>query len=270
MKVAVTGSDGFIGSAVVRHLLNSAVEVVEVDKRTHADVLDIDLKETIDGCTSVIHLAGLLGTEELFSDPYLAVDVNIKGSLRVLEACASTGASYVGISMPNVWANVYQATKQCSRTLATAWHRNFGVGVSHVRAFNVFGPGQSAEHVQKLIPTFATRAWRNEPLPIWGDGLQQVDLIHVDDVAQVLIAAIAVTDDRVIDAGTGCGISVLEVSDLVLDVTHSRGGVEFLRMRKGEDDVAAIASGEGWDVLTCPPTFKATDLIETINSYKNV
>src|SRR6478752_5341040 len=89
------------------------------------------------------------------------------------------------------WANVYQATKLCSMKLATAWHRNFGVPVSHVRAFNAYGPGQKygVGHPQKFLPTFASLAWRGEPIPIWGDGLQSVDPIHVDEVARMLVDA---------------------------------------------------------------------------------
>lgn len=269
MKTAVTGSDGFIGTAVVRNLVASGTEVVELDLSSGFDVLDADIARRIDGCCSVIHLAGLLGTDELFAVPYRAVDVNIKGTLRVLDACAKTGVSYVGITVPDVWANVYQATKMCCRRLATAWHENFGVGVSHVRAFNVFGPGQKVLGVRKVVPTFSVHAWRGEPLPVFGDGTQKVDLIHVDDVAKILIAATGITDDRVIDAGTGSGTSVLALASMIIEITGGRSAVEFLPMRKGERPAAVIANGDGWEHLDGRPIFRPTDLSETVRWYES-
>ena len=119
-------------------------------------------------CDAVIHLAGILGTEELFHDPHRAVDVNIKGTLNVLEACRMHELGHVGVTMLQVWENVYQATKNCAADrLASAWHRHYGMPVSHVRAFNGFGPGQAfgPGHSRKIFPTFAAAAWKSHSHP---------------------------------------------------------------------------------------------------------
>src|SRR5689334_5442779 len=148
-----------------------------------------DLNEGLAGAHVVSHLAGMLGTSELFDRPREAVDINVKGTLNVPNWCQQEEAAYVGITMPDSsWANVYQATKPCAMRLATARHRNFGVPVSHVRAFNVYGPGQKhgPGHPQKFLPTFATRAWAGLPLPVFGNGLQTIDPVWVGDVARML------------------------------------------------------------------------------------
>jgi len=81
--------------------------------------------------------------------------------------------------------------------MATAWHHAYDVGVSHVRAYNAYGPGQAygPGHPQKILPTFARAAWEGRPIPIWGDGEQTVDLVHSDDVARMLVDALRFNDD---------------------------------------------------------------------------
>jgi len=218
----------------------------------------------------VIHLAGVLGTAELFDDPGYAIDVNVKGALRILQAAQEFGLAYVGITMPPVWENVYQATKTAAKSLASAWHRHYGIPVSHVRAYNVFGPGQKVGVPQKIVPTFAARAWSQLPIPIWGDGTQRVDLVYVEDVAKMLVDAIAFGHDEVFDAGTGEAKTVNEVAVEVNRIAGSQAGVEYLPMRKGEHGDGVLASGEGWDLLGWHPSFREEDFTFTVETYESV
>jgi UDP-glucose 4-epimerase len=270
MRVAVTGSSGFIGRHVVEALESRGHEVVEIDHMRGVDILGPGLMERLEWCNSVIHLAGVLGTAELFDNAEMAIDVNVKGTLRVLQACQEFGLGYVGITMPPVWANVYQATKAAARSLASSWHRHYHVPVSHVRAFNVFGPGQKSGLPQKIVPTFATRAWAEESIPIWGDGRQTVDLIYVKDVAHMLADAIAFERDEVFDAGTGMATQVNTVAQWILSITHSEAGVEYLPMRMGEHGEGVVAMGDGWDRLDWRPTFSMEDFTYTVESYRSV
>ena len=269
MRVLVTGSQGFLGSHLTRVLTERGHSVVLFD--LPSDVRDpYSVKHRVSGCDHVIHLAGVLGTAELFADPHKAVDVNVHGTLNVLRACAEHGAGYAGITMPRVWSNPYQATKGCAADLASAWHLHEGVPVSHVRAFNAYGRGQKTGPVQKIIPTFASRAWRGEPLPVWGDGTQQADLVWAGDVARMLMDAMAFGSDEVFDAGTGAGTSVLEIAEQVIARTGSTAGVTFLPMRKGEHAAKVVARGEGWDALGWHPPQRPERLAETIDSYREV
>ncbi len=141
MRILVTGGRGFIGRYVTNELTAQGYAYNILDKPDDIRSMH-DVGTLARNCDAVIHLAGVLGTEELFWRSHQAVDVNIHGTLNVLEACEKYGLSYVGITMPSVWNNVYQATKQCSLNLASAWHQYRGVLVSHVRAFNAYGAGQ--------------------------------------------------------------------------------------------------------------------------------
>lgn len=221
----------------------------------------------------VIHLAGMLGTSELFDVAEEAVANNVIATVRLLNWCRDNGARYVGITMPDSnWANVYQATKLCSMRLATAWHRNFGVPVSHVRAFNAYGAGQKhgPGHPQKFLPTFATEAWAGRPLPIWGDGLQTLDPVHVDDVARMLVDATRFGDDQVFDAGTGMGVTIRRIAAFVNRTCHMpEDNVVHHPMRLGEEVRSNIhAKGEGWDLLDWVPPLSWDKMLDAVGSYK--
>ena len=270
MNIVVTGGRGFIGAATVKELESRGHDVWSFDRENGHNVLgDLSM---LKGANVVVHLAGMLGTTELFDVAQQAVAVNVGGTLRVLDWCVENDATYVGITMPDSsWANVYQATKLCAGRLATAWHRNFKVGVSHARAFNAYGPGQKhgLGHPQKLIPHFAIRAWAGEPLPIWGNGTQTVDLVHADDVAKVLADAVVFTDDEVLDAGTGTAVTVNQVALFVNRVTGNQAGVIHLPMREGEEpDTNIVARGHGWQEMGWKPEFSWDRLRETVESYK--
>lgn len=274
MKVCVTGGQGFLGRYITEQLTNAGNRVITYDRRDGYDILDdklpLYLREYDIDC--VIHLAGVLGTHELFDTPELAVETNVLGSLKVIQACHQTGTRFVDISMPDVFPSVYTATRMCGVRLASAWHNAYGLETAHVRAFNAFGYGQAygPAHPQKIVPTFAIKAWRNEPLPIWGDGTQTVDLIHAREIGKVFAAAIHQTDDVTIDAGTGRAMSVADLAGIVLEVTGSTAGVETLPMRRGEVPTNIVAAGEGWDRLTDKPQFSIDELVNTVKCYREL
>jgi UDP-glucose 4-epimerase len=266
MLVAVTGSSGFIGRAVCAELLARDHGVL------HADLPEFDVRTEIEfdaDVDAVVHLAGKLGTHELFDCVADAVTTNVTGTANVLEAARQTGASYVGITVPPVFPSVYTATKLAAQHLERAWHHAYHLPVSRVRAFNVYGPGQKhgPGHPQKIIPTFATEALAGRPVPIWGDGTQTVDLMHVTELARMLVDALAYGADATFDGGTGTPFTVNEVAEMVLDITGSRAGVRHLPPRRGEIPTKVVAAGEGWDKLGWRPEFDAFRFEAAVESY---
>jgi nucleoside-diphosphate-sugar epimerase len=264
--VAVTGGRGFIGEYVCNELKQRGHDALCLDRKDGFDVLESKILEELEYADAVIHLAGVLGTDELFDEAERALDVNVKGTYRVLKACADFDLHYIGITMPQCWDNIYQATKLAAGKIAHSFMRYFDVPVSHVRAFNVFGPGQHLGKPQKIIPTFADCAWRKKPIPIWGDGDQLVDLVYVEDVARMLIDALAFGDGQVFDAGTGIPFTVNQVAEMVSEITGFHQ-TQHLPMRRGEHGLGVRAEGEGWDLLGWKPVFRETDLVRTIESY---
>jgi UDP-glucose 4-epimerase len=279
MRIAVTGGGGFIGAATIAQASLRGHEAWRFDRDDGNDILG-DLKD-LHGADAVIHLAGLLGTHELFNDLQAAVDVNITGSLRIMDWCVGSGAAYIGITMPDVFPSIYTATKIATVRLANALRHSRGLKVGHVRAFNAYGPGQKygPGHPQKILPTFAIKAWQGEPLPVWGDGEQGVDLIHVDDIARILLILAEKTvseelDNATIDAGSGTGISVRALAEHVIKVTGSESTINFLPMRDGEDPTWIFATGEGWGLLDQEegwrPHLDWTKINDTIEWYRGV
>jgi UDP-glucose 4-epimerase len=268
VKVGITGGAGFIGGATVRAVRQSGWEPVLFDHANGHDVLG-DLS-ALDGCNRVIHLAGALGTSELFDTPERAVVANVVGALRVLQWCERNGVGYTGITMPPVFPSVYTATKICADRLADAWRLFRGVPATTVRAFNAYGPGQKhgPGHPQKIIPTFATEAWAGRPIPVWGDGTQTADLVHVDDLGRMLADACLYGDGEVFDGGTGVPLTVNEIAEFVISVTGSEAGVRHLPMRDGESPTKIAATGSGWDLLGWYPEHDWDRLAETIRWYK--
>jgi UDP-glucose 4-epimerase len=268
MRIAVTGGSGFIGQATIAAAESVGHTVWPFDRATGHDVLgDLD---GLDGADVVVHLAGMLGTSELFDVAEDAVKLNVGGSLRVMKWCQEHDARYVGISMHSRFPSVYSATKVCSGLLATAWHQAFGLPVSHVRAFNAYGPNQAygPGHPQKIVPTFARYAWDGKPIPVWGDGEQSVDLVHSDDVGRMLIDACSHGDDITFDAGTGVSVTVNEVARFVNAVTGSTAGIEYLPMRTGEVPMQIAAEGLGWERLGWKPEMDWDRVAETVRWYR--
>lgn len=288
--IVVTGGSGFIGGAVCDEIRSRGGQPVSFDRVEGHDIREpFDLP---DGCEAVIHLAGVLGTHELWDDIDLAIDTNIRGTVNVLSAIVRHGkrVPYVGITMPQVFPSIYTATKIGAGAFEWAFRNEYRIPVAKVRAFNAYGPGQAFDldptvarvvgfhdgwvqhHPQKIIPAFAGLAWAGLPLPVWGDGDQGVDLVSAATLARMLVDAVgfaSVEDDVTIDGGTGRQWTVMEVAEFVNAHTGNEAGIVHLPMRRGEVPTSIVAAGEGWDLLDWTPDGGSVDeLAQTIDFYK--
>lgn len=272
MKIAVTGGAGFIGAAVIKQARDWHYEAWSVDLQHGWNICSpSSLAEGLGDADAVIHLAGVLGTAELFDDVNKAIEVNIRGSYNVMQWCQKHNARYVGILMPDVFPSIYTATKVAAKRFSDALHHSRGLQVSHVRAYNAYGPGQKygAGHPQKILPTFAVHAWHHKPLPIWGSGNQTVDMVHVDDLARMLVAATAYSNNEVFDGGTGVPMSVLEVARLVAQATGwDDPEFEMLPMRDGERETNIVAQAEGWWKLGWHPEHDELRIADAVHWYR--
>lgn len=270
MKIAITGGLGFIGSATAKWAEYEGHKVRFFDRRDGNDIMGpLDALEDAD---AVIHLAGVIGTKELFETVEEAVRVNVEGSARIMNWCLEHDANYVGILVPFVFPSIYCVTKKATADLATVLHTQKGLKVSHVTAFNAHGPGQAygPGHPQKFGPTFSINAWNNRPIPVWGDGSALVDPIYVGDVGRMLVEACGHGDDVTFDGGTGTTLTVTEIAEFVLKVTGSTAGIEYLPMRIGETPTNVAATGRGWDRLDWYPEFRFDHLRQTVEWYQGM
>jgi nucleoside-diphosphate-sugar epimerase len=200
--------------------------------------------EAVGKVDGVIHLAAVLGTQETIHCPEIAVETNIRGSLNVFEACARFSKPCVYITVGNHWMqNPYSITKTCAERFAWMFNKERGTRIAVVRALNAYGPGQKSKPVRKIIPTFIEAALAGKPIPIYGDGSQIMDMIWVRDVAEILVRALVMDHGNFstpFEAGTGKNTSVQVIAELVLDVTGSPAGVEYLPMRPGEPESSVV------------------------------
>lgn len=265
--VLVTGGNGFIGRYVVEELQSRGYSVSVLDMRWREPLKGADLvlgdvrdatsiNEAVNHADGIIHLAGVLGTQETIKNPRPAAEINILGGLNVLEACDSYNVPLVCISVGNFWMNnTYSITKSTIERFVEMYARFRGSRVSVVRALNAYGPRQlvSAPYgpskVRKVMPSFICRALSGEPIEIYGDGTQIMDMIHVRDVARILVNTLEHTERNgairsVLEAGTGRETTVNDIASLVVGSVDRKTGtspeVSHLPMRPGEDDRSVV------------------------------
>lgn len=241
----VTGGAGFIGSTLVRTLLDRGLEVRVLDdlssgSRRNLAGLDVDLIEgdvrdpvmvraAVDGMDLVFHLAAMVSVAESMSDPVSVYRSNLIGSLNVLEAARRSGASRVVLSSScAVYGNTngpvdergaldllspYAASKAAMEQAAGLYQRLYGLSVVCLRYFNVYGPRQRADSdYAAVIPIFIAKMAEGAPIQIDGDGEQTRDFVYVEDVAWAnWLAATEANAEGVYNIGCGRSHSILEL-----------------------------------------------------------
>jgi UDP-glucose 4-epimerase len=259
MKVLVTGGAGFIGGYTCQALVDAGHKALVFDRRKIpidwpvilGDICDAtSVMQAVADVEGVVHLAGVLGTQETVSNPYPAAETNILGGLNVLSACAQYKVPLVNIAVGNWFENnTYSITKTTVERFVrmNAVHR--GVPQVSVRALNAYGPKQTvsspygSSKVRKIMPSFISRALHGKSIQVYGDGQQVMDMIWAGDVAKVLVAALGYVSthdphDVIFEAGCGRRTTVLEIAKRVQAEVAEQSGVfaeiEHLPMRPGE------------------------------------
>lgn len=265
-RVLVTGGSGFIGRYTCEELRYHGYEPVVFDHvRREAsgyeiylgDIRDdVAVNEAVAHVDGVIHLGGVLGTQETINNPRPAAHTNILGGLNVLEACDEYDVPLVNIAVGNYWMNnTYSITKNSVERFCEMFVRFRGSRVSVVRALNAYGPRQVAatpygpSHVRKIMPSFCCRSLSGLPIEVYGDGGQIMDMIFVTDVAKILVRTLEHTHlkgaiGKPIEAGTGRPTTVNDIAELVVQAARKlvpgTAGVTHLPMRPGEDENSVV------------------------------
>ena len=159
--------------------------------RHKAEYIQADIREDIPlEChfDVVFHCAGLLGTETLFNRVREAAEVNIIGTINVLEWGRVNPSLF--IIQPNLlgeWLNIYMISKHCAESIGLMYHKEFGSKYLSVRPSDIYGPRQRPDE-KKAAPTFIECAERNLDIPIYGDGSSWVNSHMILDVRVALNA----------------------------------------------------------------------------------
>lgn len=231
MKVVITGGAGFIGSNLARKLAADDHQVAVVDDCSTGLASNLDaiagsvelrvgsildrslLDEVFTDADAIVHLAALPSVPRSIEFPVETTNVNIIGTLNVLEACRASGRNpmVVHASSSSVYGaaprmsrvetvrcepmSPYAASKLASEAYVLAYQTSYGLPAISFRFFNVYGPYQRPDHAYApVVPNFVRAAQRGEPFVIHGDGEQTRDFTFVESVASTL--AIAATQRR--------------------------------------------------------------------------
>ncbi len=286
-KILVTGGSGFIGSHLVDALVLRKYEVTVLDLKPSMDnsvktiigsVTDRALvNKLVSECDLVFHLAGMLGTHELVDIAFKATEVNVLGTLNVLDACKKYGTKIVEISKPNCWINTYTITKIAAEQFTEMYRREHGVEAVIVKWFNVYGgrqPLMEEAGYKKLIPTAIVNALHNVDIEIYGDGNQTMDLVHTTDTIEATLSIMDNWDKcegKVFEVGFGKEISVNESVEKIIELTNSTSKIIHIPMRKGETPNTHLKANISLlkDICKWTPRINLNDgLRETVDWYK--
>lgn len=282
----ITGGTGFLGQAISQHLTSTEYQVYTFDQSYPKDsnfhrfgtILNFnEILAAVNDIDVVYHLAGMLGTTELLNRSATAIDVNIKGTVNVLEACRLKGVTKIFYpTKPNEWLNTYSITKRAGEDFVWMYNKLYGLDVRVLRWLNAYGPGQKLWPIRKAVPVMILQALYDLPIEIFGDGNQPVDLIYTEDLAQITVAYTELDSVllKTVDTGLSFRMTVYEMADKIRILLNSNSAIRYLPMRLGEDDERRVKLLANKSAAEQTGLSVATDitsgLIKTIEYYSNL
>ena len=303
----VTGGAGFIGSTLVRTLLERGDKVRVLDnfstgKRENlasiaskielfeGDILNLDdVEKAVQDVEYVFHLAAFISVPLSMKEPRTCLDVNVQGTLNILSASqkanvrrvvTSSSAAVYGdnLQMPLTEEHQltslspYSASKQVNEVYANLYTRALGLNVVALRYFNVYGPRQSPQSdYAAVIPIFIHKLLTGESPIIDGDGGQSRDFIFVEDVARanILAAKVDSVPGRVFNICAGEEITVIRLVKTLREIIPTGPAPEFGPERPG-DIYRSLGDGSlAANVLGFQPQVSLSEgLAKTVNWMK--
>ncbi len=241
-KIMVTGCSGFIGTHLVKRLLDSGFQVIGYDLNTslirdrnfslvRGDILDIEkLWDSMKGCKSVFHLAAQTKVPESTKDPLADFKTNSEGTFNVLSVAkehdakviyASTSTVYGAAEMPTKESHqlrpvsFYGASKAVGDLYCSTFNSTFDLDTIVLRIFNAYGPGNAKGVMYDLF-----KKLERDPthLEIIGTGLQEKDYIYIDDTVEAFMTAYEKgAAGEAYNVGSGVSTTVNEIAEIIFD-----------------------------------------------------
>ncbi|NBX67468.1 MAG: NAD-dependent epimerase/dehydratase family protein [Proteobacteria bacterium] len=266
-KIVVTGAAGFIGSNLCKMLLKEGYFVVAVDNLLagtlenlpegvdfkKVDVCDADFSRYVEGASAVFHLAARNCLDDCAKNPVDTARINVMGTANVLQACvdykiphviySDTSAEYEGVdSFPSRTdevkpMSIYACSKRGGALIAEGFKNYYGLNVSTVRYFNVYGPAQDWRRViPPVMSAFTIKLLQGERPFIYGTGEKRRDFIHVDDVNRfhLILLKEKSIQGGVYNLGSGKDYSILEIFQKIENEIGSGIRPEFKPELPGE------------------------------------
>ena len=309
MKIFVTGGAGFIGSNFINHALglSKGYSVVNYDKLTYAgnlanlesvahnpqyafikgDICDAAAVEAaMDGCQTVVHFAAESHVDRSIYEPAPVIQTNVTGTFVLLQIARKLNITkFVHVSTDEVYGDMsagafadensplqpsspYSASKASSDLIVRSYVRTFAFPAVITRASNNYGPFQFPE---KFLPLMITNALVDKPLPIYGDGKQERDWLHVTDHCRGILAVLE--RGRIGEVYNIGGLDVLENLTMAHRLLRATGKTEsllsYVKDRPGHDRRYALTCDKIERELGWKPSISLEDgLRQTIDWYR--
>jgi len=298
----VTGGAGFIGSHVIDELLKrddinkifvidklgmgSDMDNIADDERVKfvfEDIASDRAYEDLPGIDYILHLAAESHVDRSITDPLACVTSNVMGTAKILELARVDKARLVHISTDEVYGHLqlddpaftedtklaprspYSATKAGSDLLVQSYITTFGINASITRCCNNYGPRQACE---KLIPTVIGKLLKGEPIPIYGNGQNIREWIHVTDHAKAIIEVLHTGHtDTVYNIPGSCHLTNLEMVDEIIRhvIFHKpeiNPSIEFVEDRAGHDFKYSVSTKHSLKSVRDQRIFDLTDTVK--------
>src|ERR1700676_2148966 len=310
MKIFITGGAGFIGSNFIRHVLSfhKGYKVVNYDKLTYAgnlanlesiaghpdysfvrgNICDANaVEEAMRGCDAVVHFAAESHVDRSIYEPAPVIETNVTGTFFMLQVARKLRIErFVHISTDEVYGDMlpgafasensplqpsspYSASKASSDLLVLSYVRTYGLPAVITRSSNNYGPYQFPE---KFLPLIITNIFDDKALPVYGDGKQQRDWLHVEDNCRAVLA--------VLERGRIGEVYNIGGVDIEENLTMARRRLEILEKpdtllcyvkdRPGHDRRYALNCEKMEHELGWKPSIALSDgLRQTVHWYKS-
>ena len=267
-RVAVTGGAGFVGTNLVRALLKENHEVVIIDDfstglKSNLKGLDVQVHEisfvdtekvskALEKSEYIFHLGARGSVPRSIKNPRATMDVNVTGTLNVLESARANGAAVAFSSSSSVYGSnlelpknekmwmapltPYAASKLSGEALIASYAASYGISAVTYRFFNIFGPWQRPDHdYAAVIPKWIWKLMHNQSIEVFGDGNQSRDFTYIDTVVTVLIQGFKerVNHPNPVNLAFGSRITLNQCVD-ELRVKFPKLDVNYLPERAGD------------------------------------
>jgi dTDP-glucose 4,6-dehydratase len=305
-RVLITGGAGFIGSNLARYLLevhaerNEEIQVTVFDSLTYAgslenlkfadpsnscvfvkaDVRDLDqVKRYVSESDEIYHLAAESHVDRSIVNPNLFVETNVIGTSNLLLATTEFKVKMVLVSTDEVYGSIlsgsadenaplnpsspYSASKASADLLALAFHNTYGTNVVITRCANNFGLNQFPE---KLIPLAIRNISKGLPIPVYGNGQNVREWIHVrDHCSGLLLVMEKGKSGEIYNFGSGNELKNIDLIDAILKfMGKGNEYIEFVDDRLGHDQRYSLNSSKVKSILNWTPTLRLEDCLEEL------